>query len=79
MVKATNVLSGEVGYAVLLMCSVNQVSSLTKLVERAELSAEVAFWVNAAGTKSKGKSLEAQSKFTPIQLLILNELCFLCL
>ena len=33
MVKATNVLSGEVGYAVLLMCSVNQVSGLTKLVE----------------------------------------------
>ena len=59
MVKATNVLSGEVGYTVLLMCSVNQVSGLTKLIERVEMSAEVAFWANATGTKSKGKSLEA--------------------
>ena len=63
MVKATNVLSGEAGYAVLLMCSVNQVSGLTKLVEWAELSAEVAFRVNATGTKSKGRSSEARSKF----------------
>ena len=74
MVKATNVLSGEVGYAVLLMCSISQVSSLTKLVERAELSAEVAFWVNAPGTKSKGKSLEGLN-FTLIQLL--SKSCFL--
>ena len=74
MVKATNVLSGEVGYAVLLMCSISQVSNLTKLVERAELSAEVAFWVNAPGTKSKGKSLEGLN-FTLIQLL--SKSCFL--
>ena len=76
MVKATNVLSGKVGYTVLLMCSVNQVSGLTKLIERAEMSAEVAFWANATGTKSKGKSLEAMYS---LKLLILSKPCFLYL
>ena len=52
------------------MYSINQASSLTKLVERAELSAKVAFWVNATGTKSKGKSLEGLS-FTLIQAMFL--------
>ena len=46
----------RLGYAVLLMCSVNQVPTLTKLIERAELSAEVTYWVNSTGSKAKGKS-----------------------